>query len=245
MNLKMKKMTIENFKGIKRLDIIFDNGELRSEISGANGTGKSSVYDAYIWLLFDKNAAGEKDFSIKPRQPDGEEKHYQNVRVMGEFELDGRIVQLEKIYAEVWTKKRGAETQEYGGNTTEYYINAVPKKAGEYKSYISSLISEDKFKMLTSARHFNEGMSWQERRALLFEIAGNDSEENIIHEYGSQTGVSIVSFTHELTAEEALKMYKSQMQKTNADLEKIPVRIDEASRMSYSTETLGEDKIRT
>ena len=245
MNLILKKLKIENFKGLKNLDITFDGDELHSEISGANGTGKSTIYDAYIWLLFDKNASGDKDFSIKPRQTDGEEKHYQNIRVLGEFALDDKILQLEKIYSEVWTKKRGEETQEYGGNTTEYYINAVPRKAGEYKNYISSLISEDKFKMLTSAKYFNEGMSWQERRKLLFEIIGDSSEENIINEYSDSSDVNIVAVTNGLPAEDALKMYKHQIQKTNADLANIPVRIDEASRFIQNTETADESKIKS
>ena len=243
MNFILNKLKIENFKGITRLDIIFS--ELHSEITGSNGTGKSTIYDAYIWLLFDKNAAGEKDFSIKPRQETGEEKHYQNIRVWGEFELDGKILQLEKIYTEIWTKKRGSEVQEYSGNTTEYYINAVPKKAGEYKSYIASLINEEKFKMITSAKYFNESMSWQERRKLLFEMANENTETDILNQYNSSSDNNIIGAIQGLAPEDALKMYQSQINKLNADLDKIPVRIDEASRMSYNTETIDESKTKS
>ena len=245
MNLTIEKIEIENFKGIKNLAITFDGP--RTEISGGNATGKSSIYDAFVWLLFDKNAAGEKDFAIKRRQPDGEETHNRNVRVKGTFEIDGKALQLEKVYSEVWAKKRGEETQEYGGNTTDHYINGVPKKAGEYKSHISSMISEDKFKMITLAKHFNEGMGWQERRRLLFEMAGGDDEKSIAHSYSYKTGTDISAILRGATAEDAAKMYQSQTKKTNADMDNISVRIDELRRMedADSPAKFTEEEIRT
>ena len=51
--MKILKMKLENFQGVKELEI--DPQGESSAIYGDNGTGKSTVYNAFTWLMYGKN----------------------------------------------------------------------------------------------------------------------------------------------------------------------------------------------
>ena len=52
-NIFLKQLILKNFKGIKDLTIDFGK---TTDISGENATGKTSVFDAFTWLLFERTA---------------------------------------------------------------------------------------------------------------------------------------------------------------------------------------------
>ena len=56
MQLLIKRMRIENFKGTRNLTIDFSPAH--TDISGANGTGKTTIPDAFSWLLWNKDSKG-------------------------------------------------------------------------------------------------------------------------------------------------------------------------------------------
>lgn len=56
MKITIKSIHIENFKGINMLDVNFS---VKTKISGQNAVGKTTIFDAFTWLLFNKNSAGE------------------------------------------------------------------------------------------------------------------------------------------------------------------------------------------
>ena len=53
MKITIKSIHIENFKGIKMLDVNFS---VKTKISGQNAVGKTTIFDAFTWLLFNKNS---------------------------------------------------------------------------------------------------------------------------------------------------------------------------------------------
>ncbi|MEG1871221.1 MAG: ATP-binding protein, partial [Peptostreptococcaceae bacterium] len=58
MKLLLKALELRNFKGIKQFKMMFDSTEVR--VYGANGTGKTTLVDAFMWLLFDKDSQDRK-----------------------------------------------------------------------------------------------------------------------------------------------------------------------------------------
>lgn len=48
--LTLQSLALENFKGIRTWEGDFNPTE--TEIGGGNGTGKTTVQDAFCWLLF-------------------------------------------------------------------------------------------------------------------------------------------------------------------------------------------------
>ena len=151
-------MKLKNFKGIKNFELKPDGNDLR--IYGENEAGKTSLYDAFYWILFDKDSEGNSNFSIKTLDEDNNVIHNLEHEVKAELEINDKKMELRKVYYEKWTKKRGSATETFTGHTTDYYINDVPVKKSEYDSKINDLIDEERFKLLTNSAYFNEQLHW-------------------------------------------------------------------------------------
>ena len=114
-NIKISKIEIENFKGIRRLTLDL-NGRSAS-IYGDNATGKTTVYDALTWLLFGKDSHGSTKFSIKPLDAAGNTTLGVMPTVTGTLDVDGARFTLRKQLREKWEKHRGG---------AERYSRAIP-----------------------------------------------------------------------------------------------------------------------
>ena len=136
MRIELKKIKLENFKGIKKLEIDFSK---RTDISGQNATGKTTIFDAFTWLLFDKDSTDRKSFGIKTLDSNNNEIHGLEHSVECELAVDGEILSLRKVYKEKWTKKRGEENEELTGHTTDYYRDDVPVKMKEYNDTVNQI----------------------------------------------------------------------------------------------------------
>ena len=223
MILKLEKLILKNFKGIKDLEIDFGQ---TTEIYGANATGKTTVFDAFTWLLFNKNSAGNTDFGIKTKDENGIEVHNLEHSVEGYFTVDGQPLTLRKVYTEKWTQKRGTATAEFTGHETTYFVNDVPKKKSEYTVRISSLISEDVFKIVTNPLFANEKMKWQDLRALLLSVSGDIADSDILA--SDSNFADLVDKLQGRTVAEVKKMTATKQAAINDELKKIPVQINEA-----------------
>lgn len=165
MKIKLKKLMIVNFKGLRNLSIDFTD---ITNISGENGTGKTSIFDAFCWLLFNKDSEGSADFSVKPLPSVPQT----SVEVTGQFVIDHQNVEFKKILVEKWSKN------EFKGNETEYYYNGVPCQQKMFKEKIASYLSEDSFKLLTNPFAFNS-LHWEKQRGILFSMVQSISDIEI------------------------------------------------------------------
>lgn len=180
-NIRLSRLVLENFKCHELLALQF-GGEDRT-IYGDNATGKTSVYDGLVWLLFGKDSAGngEKNIDIKPLKADGSVKdHGAITAVEAVLTVDGEEVTLKRTYREIWSTRRGSSEAVYDGNTSDYFVNGVPCKKNAFDGKIREMVSEELFRMLTSVSYFAAGMKWQERRAVLFDMAGTMSDKEIM-----------------------------------------------------------------
>ncbi|WP_150263723.1 DUF2813 domain-containing protein [Parvimonas micra] len=219
----LKTLHLQNFKGIENLSIDFKND---TQILGANGSGKTSIFDAYSWLLWDKDSNSRKDFDIKPFAENGETKHGLESTVTGHFELDGQPLKLSKTYKEIWTKKRGNVDAVFSGNTTDYFINDVPVKKSEYNQRIESFISEKEFNLLCNPLYFSEILDKKERRAVLLSLINDVKKEDVIAIYKDLKELDLENYT----IEEIKAMAKASAKKTNQEIESLPIRIDELEK---------------
>ena len=180
-SIKIKSLTLENFKCHRNLVLHFNGGN--ASIYGDNATGKTSIYDALTWLLFgkDSHGNGEKNIEIKPLGEDGEVKDHNAITaVEAALLVNGEEVTFRRTYQEVWSTKRGSAEPTYDGNTSEYYIDGVPLKKYAFAEAVGALVSEDAFRMLTSVSHFADGISWQNRREVLFSVANVAGDREIM-----------------------------------------------------------------
>lgn len=224
--IRLLELTLENFKGVKKFSLQANGEDVR--IFGDNATGKTTLFDGFVWLLFDKDSNNRKDFSIKTLDAAGKTISGLEHTVEGKFDVDGKIITLKKVYYEKWTKKRGSITAEFTGHTTDYFIDGVPSKKKEYEQLISELIDEDIFKLLTNPAYFNEQLKWQDRRKVLLEVAGDVNDDEVI---ASNSNLSkLPDILQGRTIENHRKIIAARRREINDELKKIPVRIAEVKR---------------
>ncbi|WP_370833645.1 AAA family ATPase [Acidaminococcus sp.] len=180
--MKLLKLKLENFKGVR--EFILDAEGKNVAVYGSNGTGKSTLFDAFTWCLFGKNSKDEKDFGIKTRNALGDEIPKMEHAVEMTVENKGRTMVLRREYKERWRKARGTDRAVYDGNTTDFYFGPVgevlTKVPGRrYQEIVSSMIPEQLFKLLTDPLFFNEKLSWKERRSILTKVCGEVSDADV------------------------------------------------------------------
>lgn len=222
----LKQMTFKNFKGIKDLTIDFSK---ITNIFGDNGTGKTTIFDAFTWLLFDKDSSDRSKFDVQPLDSAGKVIDMQETEVAGVIEVDGSRIILRKVLKQKWVKKRGETESELKGSTTDYYVNEVPQKEKEYQAKISEIIPEDIFKLLTNPLYFSSILDKKERRKIIFDISGDVSQEDVIN-YNSELADLNRLLNPNEDMESFTKRIKAQRSKLIKDKENIPARVDEASR---------------
>ena len=152
--MKLLNLKLENFQGIREGEFVFD-GE-SATISADNGFGKTTVFNAFTWLLFDKASTGAKSFTPKTKGPHGD-LHHLNHSAEAAFKLeDGRIITFKKTYYEIYKKKRGSASESFEGHTTDYFVDGVPSNEKEYQATLiaNGGNSIEAIKMLTIPHYF-------------------------------------------------------------------------------------------
>lgn len=221
MNIKINSLKLQNFKGIKELEIDFK--DKLTNIYGDNAVGKTTVFDAFCWLLWDKDSLNRSQFEIKTLDENGQAIPMIDHSVEAVIDIDGESVIFKKIYSEIWTKKRGQANKEFNGHTTDYYINDVPIKKKEYQDRIASVISEEQFKLLSNVQHFNVNLDKKQRRDTLLSLIDDVNIEEIIASNADFKKLELDKYK----LEEIRAMNKATASKINKEIEELPVRIDE------------------
>lgn len=224
--MRLQSLIINNFKGIPHF--FMDAQGANVSIYADNALGKTTIADAYYWLLYGKDSQNRKDFSIKTLDASGNEMHGLEHEVEGIFFYRGRDISFRKVYKEQWTKKRGSASPVFSGHTTDYFIDGVPVKANEYVTRIKLIAEEELFKLLTSPTYFNEQLTWQQRRQILLKVCGDISDEDVIASDKSLESLPGILNGH--TLENYRKIIAARRTKINDELKMIPVRIDEVTK---------------
>ena len=224
MKITLKKLTLVNFQGAKHQEIEF--AEI-TNISGANRTGKTTIFDGFLWLTTGKDSEDRKDFGVKTWDESGNIIQKIDHEVTGILDIDGVETKLSRILKENWVKARGTEEAVFEGNKTYFFINDVPKTQAEFQSFISGIIPEATFKLLTSPTYFSS-LKWDVRREMLISICGTPTDQEI-------AGNDLISLlqlfqTEKKTVEELKKEYAFKRKNLKDALDKIPTRIDENNR---------------
>lgn len=228
--MQIKKLSLENFRGIKCLEINFDSKD--TDIYGANGTGKTTIANAICWLLTGQPITGEKDFS--PKTADSHNLHHKAELTMQTD--DGTIVTIAKDFYEKWTKKKGSQTAELTGHTTDYTINGVPFKEKDYRAQVETLMggSADQIKMLLIVGYFAQEMNADDRRKILVDVCGDVSDEDIMQDSNLEGFRELLLIPGTKNQFYSVDEYKAiaakQKSKLKKTLETLPIRIDELDK---------------
>lgn len=242
-SIELLNLKLVNFKGIKEFELNAAGSDIK--VFGDNATGKTTLFDAFVWLLFNKDSNNRSDFDIKTLDKAGNVINKLDHEVEATLLIDERQLVLRKVYFEKWTKKKGSITSSFTGHKTDYYMNGVPSNKKDFDESIKDVVEEEVFKLLTSPNYFNESIHWKDRRSLLLEVAGEVTDEDVI---ASDPKLSkLLEVLNGNSIEDHKKIIASKRRDINKEIERIPIRIDEINRnmpiVSDSDETKIKEKM--
>lgn len=219
----LKKLSVENYKKFEAREFDFSG---RTEVSGRNRQGKTSLMDAYFDVLTGKLADGSLPNNIR-RKVDGEEVDDPVVRELV-IDVDGTEYVVQK------KTKKGKSS-----NTVEYYVNGIKRNKTEYMEILKRIADPDTIAMCSNARVFlNEiQKATAKARETLGGIAGfSESQfraEHPEYEWIKNEGVEGDSI------EEILKARRRDLRKAKSDVDDIAKQIrKEQGRQVECDETL-------
>lgn len=248
MKILILEMTLTNFKKVRSATYSFN--DTFTDVFGANGAGKTTIKDAFLWGLFGKDSTNRKDFEIKTLDENNKPYHNLDHEVEILLLVNGEKIRLKRSMREKWVKRRGDVIPEFKGHETSFFWNDVPCQLNEYQAKVDALIKEDLFKLVTSTAYFN-ALDWKVRRNTLLAIAGDITNEQVLNTMRLNGNAPHNLFVIALSQKKTPEQYKLEIaakKKTIKDeLVLIPSRIDEANRslpgpIDYSTIEKAKDK---
>lgn len=237
--LKIKKISIENFAGLKNQIFEFNGNDAR--VYGANGTGKTTTATALQWLLFDKGLDGStKSFNPVPLDENNEEEYELIPTVEVELDDNGKTLKIRKESHPKYTTNKTTNRKEYSrSRTKKQYINDESLKVKDFQSRISELVSEDVFKLITNPAAFNQ-LHWKEQRTILFEIADDIDTETIIKTNKDFEAIPQILGDHDIETKQ--KILKDKISQIEKDIKDIPIRINQTESNKQEVPKYDEER---
>lgn len=240
--MKLLKLTLENFKGHGLRVVEFSPTVTR--VYGANGTGKTSLFDSFCWLLWAKDSDDRTQsgtVSFYPFDPDkqGEVLHNVVVKVEAVLEIDGAQHVLCRTMQEKWTTPNGTELPRFTGNETKLYIDGLAVKANQFDAFVKENINSELFKLTSNPRYFPT-LHWKEQRRILMELVGDISNDDVL-----AADASLEPLRNELASrkpEDCKKLWQQQQKAAVKDLEKTVLLINENRKHLPQIENEAEVK---
>ena len=158
--VRIKVINIKNFKGIASGNFAF-NGE-NTEVVADVMQGKSTIKDAYLWCL------GLEIDNFYPCDKNNQLIDGLETRVELTLDIDGIEYTLSR------SAKIKYKNKQFDGFKKDIFeFDGVPCTATDYKAKLCDLLGVgdfDTLKYLTVLNHFNEGVHWKDRRALIYSL---------------------------------------------------------------------------
>ena len=229
--MRIKHIFLQNFckfYGYNTLDTdIYD----RTEISGANETGKSTIKRAIQHIFGCRDENGKEISGIRPHDKDGNDIDG-DITEMVTVEVDGEEKVLKKVCRKNYNKKG-----EFTGNVTDYYINDIPKKQADFDSFLEECTCDkNRFSLCINAMTLLL-KGGTEQRAILADMFGQHSNDDICNQFPEFEELRAI--LQDGTVDELKKRCNTQLYGTRGRngtkglqdlLDEIPSRIDEVSR---------------
>jgi len=223
--VKLKQMSLTNFKGLRDVSITF-NDDVTS-ILGKNGSGKTTIFDAFTWLLFGKDSEDRKAFNIKTLDSNGNAIERLPHEVSAVLTVGTDEITLRRRFVEKWVKKRGSATEEFTGHEEERLYNEVPMSLKDWNAKIADICPEQTFKFITNPLYFSQQKA-DVQRSMLFRMAGDVSDADIAS--GNAEFETLLSQLTGKTMDEYKREIANKKRRIKAEIEAIPERIDERKR---------------
>ncbi len=221
--IQLTRMELRNFKGVAQADYDFSLATTR--ISGDNATGKSTIFEAYLWCLFDKNPQGLTP-KVQPLDANNEVRHKLTTSVRLYLTLNDCPLIVERTLKEEWVKPRGAVELVCKGTKSEYAINDVPMTKTQYNTRLEEVLPLEQW-FLLSAVGIIPAMEQKACRAALQQIAPAIDEQTLAKPYPAV----LAAFAKGLNIDELQATTKQTKSRAMQELDGIPAALDAQDRL--------------
>nr|DAH98169.1 MAG TPA: chromosome partition protein [Caudoviricetes sp.] len=213
MKVEVKKISLENYKKFPSKSVeLFP----RTEISGRNREGKSTLQDAYLDVLTGKMANGTEPTSIRRKENGVEVPKVDVVRELT-LAIDGKEKVIRKITKQKWRKPRGQSEEVFDGNETSYEIDGFPAKSKDYTEFIQSIAEPSTLLMCSNPKPFLDTLqkSTAEARKVLEKMSGFDLAQFMVN---NPQYAHVEEITKGHSVEDTLKKLRKEL---NAQKKKV------------------------
>lgn len=216
MKIGLKKLVMENFMCYAHKEIIFGDN---TKIAASNGKGKSSITNAYMWLLFNCDYQLSDNPPIR-RMVDGKTVDDADVSVTAVFDVDGKEVVMRKSQKRKYSKDGSSYKDD-----NSYSINDVPKTLRDFNAYLDVDMS-----ILKMCSNINAFLSKKpaEMRDFLFALVDGVSDVDVAKSKVELT--ELVPLLEKYTADELSAMNKATKSKVAKELPVLDGQIVEKER---------------
>lgn len=216
MEIKLKKLTLENFMCYALKEIDFSDF---TKISAMNGTGKSTIANAYMWLFFNCDYELRDNQTVR-REVDGKTIDDVDVSVTAVIDMDGKEITAKKVQKRTYSKN-GTSCKD----DNKYFINDVPKTLKDFNAYFE--LDMNVWKMCTSVNAFLSQKP-ADMRSYLFSLVSEVTDVQVAS--SNKELKELVPLLEKYKAEELLAMNKATKSKVSKDLPIIDGQIMEKER---------------
>lgn len=240
MKIELVSISIENFKGIKKFDLKPNGGDVW--VRGENGTGKTTVADAFFWLFSNSNSDQRSNFNIIPLDNNGNVVNFIKPTVEAVIKA-GNVIRLKKVYRQVWSKPRGSEEQVLTGHTTDYFFDEVPVTKTDYENRLNEVIKSDLFRSLADVKYFCGSTTPQYRRNIILDVIGEITDDDIISKFSELA--ELPQILNGRSIDDYRKVLNQNRRAINRKLDEIPASIKERRHGRPDIEKLDHAGLKT
>lgn len=152
MDVKIITLRIEAFKGLKNID--WDFSQSKKNIQGRNAIGKTTIADAWQWLITGKDMAGASDtgkgcFNAIPNDGD-------YAKVTANIEIDGGSLEIGRALSYV---------KDSASKKSTFWIEDTEVTQKKYNEIIAQYFGDDPRILMVPGEFLSR--DWKEQRALL------------------------------------------------------------------------------
>jgi DNA repair exonuclease SbcCD ATPase subunit len=233
--IQLKSMHLQNWRGAKDRTVDF-GGCNETDIIADNGRGKSTIFDAFIWLFYGKDQFDRKDYEITPIV-DHVKMNRLDSSVEAKIAVDGQEMALRRVYHPKWVRHTGDTEESFDGFETKYYIDDVPCRQKDYNAKIDAIVDSTVFKFITNPSFFLN-MNWKNQRDILFSIAGTVSDSDLAA--SNANFAALMDRVSGRSLEEYKKKVSAEKKKLTEDLKQIPAKINQTRDLTPESKDWAE-----
>ena len=242
MKIAIDYIRIKNFKGIE--SFLLKLGGESATVTGENGTGKTTLADAWFWLMTGSNLDQKSNFNVISLAADGVPVDKLDASVEAGIWLGSRNLKFKKVYKQKWFKKAGSIEPVFGGYTTEHFIDDEPMSMGAYLAQCNEIIDPQIFRSLSDPLYFCGRSDTKWRRDILFDLCGTITDDQIYDLYTKFKPIQIEVTAKGTTHTAYRKICKKKQKDLQTQLNELPAMIRALKESAPDISGLDEAELR-